>query len=66
VDGPGSTVIFTLLPQPGVSARRFNQDASTVQKDLDTLKALMERPRFYWNHLLFREMEGRTTPVPTT
>jgi hypothetical protein len=44
VDGPGSTVIFTLLRQPGVSARRFNQDASTVQKDLDTLKALLERP----------------------
>jgi hypothetical protein len=43
-NGPGSTVIFTLMRQPGVSARRFNQDASTVQKDLETLKALLERP----------------------
>jgi hypothetical protein len=43
-NGPGSTVIFTLLRQPGVSARQFNQDASTVQKDLEALKTLLERP----------------------
>ncbi|HEV8266145.1 MAG TPA: hypothetical protein VGQ06_14455 [Gemmatimonadales bacterium] len=43
-NGSGSTVIFTLLRQPGVSARQFNQDATTVQKDLETLKALLEQP----------------------
>jgi hypothetical protein len=43
-NGPGSTVIFTLMRQPGVSARQFNQDANTVQKDLETLRALLEQP----------------------
>jgi hypothetical protein len=43
-NGPGSTVIFTLLRQSGVSARQFDRDAATVQKDLETLKALLERP----------------------
>jgi len=31
-NGPGSTVIFTLLRQPGVSARRFEQDAKAVKR----------------------------------
>jgi hypothetical protein len=43
-NGAGSTVIFTLLRQPGVSARQFDQDANTVQQDLETLKAILERP----------------------
>jgi hypothetical protein len=41
-NGAGSTVIFTLLRQPGVSERQFNQDGKAVQKDLETLKALLE------------------------
>jgi hypothetical protein len=41
-NGTGSTVIFTLMRQPGVSPQQFNQDATTVQKDLETLKALLE------------------------
>jgi hypothetical protein len=42
-NGAGSTVIFTLMRLPGVSARQFNQDAKTVEKDLATLKALLEQ-----------------------
>ena len=42
-NGAGSTVIFTLLRQPGVSVRQFNQDANTVQKDLETLRSLLEQ-----------------------
>jgi len=42
-NGTGSTVIFTLLRQPGVSARQFDQDARAVEKDLATLKALLEQ-----------------------
>jgi hypothetical protein len=42
-NGAGSTVIFTLMRQPGVTARQFNQDEKAVQKDLETLKALLER-----------------------
>jgi hypothetical protein len=41
-NGSGSTVIFTLLRQPGVSARQFDQDAKAVEKDLATLKAVLE------------------------
>jgi hypothetical protein len=42
-NGTGSTVTFTLLRQLGVSSREFNRDAKTVQRDLETLKALLER-----------------------
>jgi hypothetical protein len=42
-NGSGSTVIFTLLRQPGVSARQFEQDAKAVEKDLGTLKAILEQ-----------------------
>jgi hypothetical protein len=38
----GSTVIFTLLRLPGMSAQKFEEDAAWVQKDLATLKTLME------------------------
>jgi hypothetical protein len=41
-NGSGSTVIFTLMRQPGVSARQFDQDAKAVEKDLATLKAVLE------------------------
>lgn len=43
-NGTGSTVIFTLMRQPGVTQQQFNEDAKTVQKDLETLKALLEQP----------------------
>lgn len=43
-NGAGSTVIFTLMRQPGVTPRQFNQDGKTVQKDLETLKTLLEQP----------------------
>jgi hypothetical protein len=38
----GSTVIFTLMRLPGVSEKQFEEDASTVEKDLMTLKAILE------------------------
>jgi len=41
-NGAGSTVIFTLLRQPGVAAREFNEDARAVERDLRTLKAVLE------------------------
>ena len=41
-NGAGSEVTFTLLRQPGVSAEKFAEDARAVEKDLRTLKALLE------------------------
>jgi hypothetical protein len=41
-NGPGSTVIFTLLRLPGVSEAKFTHDAKWVEKDLTTLKELLE------------------------
>lgn len=38
----GSTVIFTLLHLPGVSAAKFEEDSQWVQRDLTTLKGLLE------------------------
>jgi hypothetical protein len=43
-NGAGSTVIFTLMRLPGVSEQDFEDDAKTVEKDLTTLKALLEQP----------------------
>ncbi len=43
-NGAGSTVIFTLMRLPGRSEQEFNEDAQTVEKDLTTLKALLEQP----------------------
>jgi uncharacterized protein YndB with AHSA1/START domain len=42
-NGTGSTVTFTLMRQPGVSTRQFDQDAKTVQQDLDRLRGVLER-----------------------
>ena len=42
-NGTGSTVIFTLLRQPGVSTQQFEDDAQAVARDLATLKAILER-----------------------
>jgi hypothetical protein len=41
-NGDGSTVIFTLLRLPGVSDQKFADDAKWVEKDLTTLKHLLE------------------------
>ena len=43
-NGKGSTVIFTLMRLPGVTAEKFDEDARAVEKDLKTLKAVLERP----------------------
>jgi hypothetical protein len=43
-NGAGSSVIVTLLRRPGVPEQHFDEDARTVEKDLTTLKALLERP----------------------
>jgi uncharacterized protein YndB with AHSA1/START domain len=41
-NGAGSEVVFTLFRRPGVSADQFAQDAEAVEKDLGTLKRLIE------------------------
>jgi uncharacterized protein YndB with AHSA1/START domain len=38
----GSEVVFTLLRQPGVSDEAYEKDAKTIEKDLRTLKKLLE------------------------
>jgi uncharacterized protein YndB with AHSA1/START domain len=38
----GSEVVFTLFRRPGVSASQFAQDANAVEKDLGTLRRLLE------------------------
>ena len=42
-NGTGSEVVFTLFRRPGVSADQFNEDATAVEKDLHTLKRLLEK-----------------------
>jgi hypothetical protein len=41
--GEGSEFLFTLIRQPGMSDDKFKQDKEAVQKDLKTLKGLLER-----------------------
>lgn len=41
-NGDGAEVMFTLLKLPGVSREQFDTDANWVQKDLSTLKKLLE------------------------
>jgi len=41
-NGAGSEVMFTLLRQAGVPAEKFAEDAKAVERDLRTLKALLE------------------------
>lgn len=43
-NGTGSTVIFTLMRRPGLTEQEFNEDAKAVERDLASLKALLERP----------------------
>lgn len=40
----GSTVIFTLLRLPGVTEAAFADDVRAVEKDLATLRSILERP----------------------
>jgi hypothetical protein len=42
-NGSGSEVVFTLFRAPNVSDQKFSEDASWVEKDLNTLKRLLER-----------------------
>jgi hypothetical protein len=42
-NGDGCEVMFTLLRVPGMSDVQFEADATHVQKDLVTLKTLMEK-----------------------
>ncbi|UYQ95354.1 hypothetical protein MKQ68_09615 [Chitinophaga horti] len=39
----GSVVIFTILPQPGVSEADIENDRAAVEKDLQQLKSLLEK-----------------------
>jgi hypothetical protein len=41
-NGAGSEVVFTLFRRAGVSTAQFAQDAQAVEKDLRTLKRLLE------------------------
>jgi len=41
--GEGSEFMFTLIRRPGVSDREFAEDKAAVEKDLKTLKELLER-----------------------
>jgi hypothetical protein len=43
-NGTGSTVIFTLMRLPQVSAQEFDRDAGTVTRDLASLKTMLEQP----------------------
>ena len=42
-NGEGSEFIFTLIRQPGTSDEKFAQDKAAVERDLRTLKELLER-----------------------
>ena len=42
-NGTGSTVTFTLLRMAGVTEQQFNDDAKAVEKDLLSLKAILEK-----------------------
>jgi uncharacterized protein YndB with AHSA1/START domain len=44
-NGDGTEVVFTLFRRPGVTSAQFDQDARAVEKDLRTLKQLLERER---------------------
>lgn len=42
-NGPGSEVVFTLYRMPGMSAGEFARDIGWVRRDLDRLRAILER-----------------------
>ncbi len=39
----GSTLIFSVLKQPGTTDEAFEDDVKTVRRDLETLKTLLEK-----------------------
>jgi hypothetical protein len=41
-NGSGSEVLFTLFQRPGTSDVRFYEDAGLVQRDLESLKGVLE------------------------
>ncbi len=43
-DGTSCEVVFTVRQRPGMSEQQFDDDCNAVAADLDTLRALMERP----------------------
>jgi hypothetical protein len=42
-NGEGSEFIFTLIRQPGMSDEKFAADKAAVERDVKTLKGLLER-----------------------
>lgn len=48
-NGEGSEFVFTLIRQPEMSDEQFAKDKATVEKDLKTLKALLERHSIFDN-----------------
>ncbi len=42
-NGTGSEVMFTVFQTPGMSAEQFAEDARLVERDLQTLKVILER-----------------------
>lgn len=42
-NGDGAEIMFTLLRQPGTDDQAFEADAATIQKDLATLKHILEQ-----------------------
>jgi hypothetical protein len=49
-NGVGSEVIFTLFQSPGMSDEQFGQDAGMVERDLRTLKSVLETMGEGGNH----------------
>ncbi|MFZ2540667.1 MAG: SRPBCC family protein [Gallionella sp.] len=41
-NGSGSELLFTLFQRPGMTDAQFAEDTTLVERDLNTLKALME------------------------
>ncbi len=41
-NGSGSTLLFSLFQLPGMSDEKFVEDAGLVERDLETLKDVME------------------------
>jgi hypothetical protein len=42
-NGDGCELLFTLFREPGMTDEHYNSDADFVQRDLNGLKALLER-----------------------
>ncbi|MCG6167674.1 SRPBCC family protein [Leptospira sp. FAT2] len=42
-NGEGSEILFTLFKTPNMTQEKFEEDAAWVKKDLNELKALLER-----------------------